>query len=74
MYEKMNELANTMNGKIIGMVKEFHDDQYIVIGEFADNYEKYVVWNYNPEFNGFYQGFYCQKYSSAMNEMKRRLG
>lgn len=69
----MNQLANTMGGKIIGMVKEVDGDHHIVIAEFADKFNKFTVWNYNPEFHGFYQGYYTDSYKNAVTEMKRRL-
>lgn len=74
MYEKMNKLAQTMGGTIVAHAKE-KNSYYIfqVIAEFPDKYEKYTVWLYNAEFDGFYSGYYTDSYESAVNEFNRRL-
>lgn len=73
-FENMNKLAKTMGGEIIAFAQE--KDSYFTfqcIAQFDDKHDKYTVWLYNLQFDGFYNGYYTSDKLGAYNEFLRRM-
>lgn len=61
----------SMNGEIIAFAPEQNETQLYTV--FAQFEHEYVVWNYNAEFDGMYNGYYTTDYQIARDEFVRRL-
>lgn len=57
----------TISQNIIG-----NDNEYYVIA-WDMLKEEYIVWNYNVDSNGFYNGYYTTEYMFAIEEFTKRI-